>query len=74
MRLVTFRHDHGVRLGRLEGTEVLDLAAAAIKAQHPMAYADAFALAMAAAHGVPLLTGDPEIIDAGVDVEVVDLR
>lgn len=51
------------------------LAAAAIKAQHPMAYADAFALATAAAHGVPLLTGDPEIIEARVDdVEVVDLR
>ncbi len=50
------------------------LAAAAIKAHHPMAYADAFALATAAAHGAPLLTGDPEIIDAGVDVEVVDLR
>ncbi len=28
MRLVTFRHRHATRIGRLEGTEVLDLAAA----------------------------------------------
>lgn len=28
MRLVTFRHDHATRLGRLDGAEVLDLAAA----------------------------------------------
>jgi predicted nucleic acid-binding protein len=49
------------------------LAAAAIKADHAMAFADAFALATAAAHDATLLTGDPEILDVdGWPVE--DLR
>lgn len=38
------------------------LNAAAIKADHPMAYADAFAAATAAAHDATLLTGDPELL------------
>jgi predicted nucleic acid-binding protein len=38
------------------------LTAAAIKADHPMAYADAFAAATAAAHQATLLTGDPELL------------
>ena len=38
------------------------LTAAAIKADHPMAYADAFAAATAAAHDATLLTGDPELL------------
>jgi predicted nucleic acid-binding protein len=50
------------------------LAAAAIKAAHPMAYADAFALATAAAHDATLLTGAPEILDAGGGWRVEDLR
>jgi predicted nucleic acid-binding protein len=40
------------------------LAAARINADHPMAFADAFAIATSIAHSAVLLTGDPEIIDA----------
>jgi predicted nucleic acid-binding protein len=40
------------------------LEAARIKADHPMAFADAFAIATSIAHSAVLLTGDPEIIDA----------
>ena len=39
------------------------MAAAHLKAQHPIAYADAFALATAMANDADLLTGDPEIVD-----------
>ena len=39
--------------------------AATIKAGHAVAYADAFALATALAHGTDLMTGDPEILDRG---------
>jgi predicted nucleic acid-binding protein len=35
--------------------------AAAIKARYPLAYADAFAVGLAAELGWPLATGDPEI-------------
>lgn len=38
------------------------LAAAGIKADHRMAYADAFAAATAVAHRATLLTGDPELL------------
>lgn len=38
------------------------LEAAAIKADHRMAYADAFAAATAVAHRATLLTGDPELL------------
>lgn len=37
--------------------------AARLKARAPIALGDCFAVATAAAHGLPLLTGDPEIID-----------
>lgn len=50
------------------------LEAAAIKAAHPMAYADAFALATAAAQGALLITGDPEILDAEGPWAREDLR
>ena len=53
-------------------TRVLE--AAAIKADHPMSLADAFALATAAAHDAVLLTGDPEILDAGGLWRTEDLR
>jgi len=46
--------------------------AAAINAEHRLAHADAFAPATAAAHGVPLLTGDPEILACNGPWEVVD--
>jgi predicted nucleic acid-binding protein len=48
--------------------------AAHLKAQYPMAYADAFAIATASAHQATLLTGDPEILDAGADWPCEDLR
>jgi len=50
------------------------LAAARIKAVHPLAYGDAFAIATAAAHQAVLLTGDPEITDRSVGCKVEDLR
>jgi predicted nucleic acid-binding protein len=51
-------------------------AAAALKAEHPMALADCFAVALAAAEHAELLTGDPEIIDLAekLPCEVRDLR
>ena len=67
-------------VGDLRRITVLDeaspervLQAAEIKAAHPMAYADAFAVATALAHRTVLLTGDPEIlaVDAGWEVEDV---
>lgn len=47
------------------------MAAARIKAAHPLAYADAFAVATAVAHDAVLLTADPEITarDVGCRVE-----
>ncbi|MGI9029778.1 MAG: type II toxin-antitoxin system VapC family toxin [Ilumatobacteraceae bacterium] len=50
------------------------LEAARVKADHPMAYGDAFAVATAIAHSAVLWTGDPEIIDAETGCEVRDLR
>jgi predicted nucleic acid-binding protein len=50
------------------------LAAARIKATHPLAYADAFAIATATAHRAILLTGDPEITKRSVGCRVEDLR
>ncbi len=45
-----------------------------IKAQHALAYADAFAIATAIAHRATLLTGDPEILDGDPDWPTRDLR
>ena len=50
------------------------LASAAIKADHSMAYADAFAAATAAAHDATLLTGDPELLLDGAPWQWEDLR
>jgi predicted nucleic acid-binding protein len=55
-------------LGRLEATGIevvvvereLALTAASIKAEHPLAYADAFAAALAVTREATLVTGDPE--------------
>jgi predicted nucleic acid-binding protein len=55
-------------------TETRVLEAAHIKAQYPMAYADAFAVATALAHRATLLTGDPEILDADPNWLTADLR
>ena len=50
------------------------MAAARIKALHPLAYKDAFAVATAAAHDAVLLTGDPELTSRSVGCRVEDLR
>jgi predicted nucleic acid-binding protein len=50
------------------------LEAAAIKATHRLAYADAFAMATAIAHDATLLTGDPELLKSGTGWKVEDLR
>ena len=48
--------------------------AARIKADYPMAYADAFAAATAAAHDAVLWTGDPELLVPGSPWRWRDLR
>jgi PIN domain nuclease of toxin-antitoxin system len=49
--------------------------AAGVKAEHRLSFADAFAVATAERHVLPLLTGDPEIIGLGrKSLRVVDLR
>lgn len=50
------------------------MAAACIKAVHPLAYGDAFAVATAQAHDATLLTGDPELTGGAVGCRVEDLR
>ena len=55
-------------------SEARVLEAAHVKATYPMAYADAFAVATALAHQAVLLTGDPEILDAGGAWLTEDLR
>lgn len=50
------------------------LEAARLQARWPMAYADAFAVATALAHGATLLTGDPEILSGDPAWPVADLR
>ena len=55
-------------------TEGRVIEAARVKAGHRMAYADAFAVATALAHGADLLTGDPEILHRDASWSVVDLR
>ncbi|MEA2715741.1 MAG: ribonuclease VapC [Actinomycetota bacterium] len=48
--------------------------AARIKAEHPMAYADAFAAATAVAHRAVLWTGDPELLVDAAAWQWRDLR
>lgn len=50
------------------------VAAAAIKAEYAMAYADAFAAATAIAHDAILLTGDPELLVESASWRFEDLR
>lgn len=52
----------------------LVLDAARIKADHPMAYADAFGAALALAEGAELWTGDPELLLDGARWRWRDLR
>lgn len=51
-------------------------AVSALKAEHPIALADCFAVALATEEKAELLTGDPEIIDRSdqLPCKVVDLR
>lgn len=50
------------------------LAAARLKTVHPIAFADCFAAATAAARGATLLTGDPELLERKVGCRTRDLR
>ncbi|HEV7496048.1 PIN domain-containing protein [Baekduia sp.] len=50
------------------------LAAAHIKARHPIALADCFAAATAAARDATLLTGVPKLLERDVGCRVLDLR
>ena len=50
------------------------LQASRIKAAHRLSYADAFAAATAAATSGVLLTGDPELLAAGMPWKAEDLR
>jgi predicted nucleic acid-binding protein len=50
------------------------LAAARLKAAHPIAFADCFAAATAAARDATLLTGDPELLDRKLRCRTRDLR
>jgi predicted nucleic acid-binding protein len=68
-------------VGRLRASVALDdvtsirvLAAAHIKAAHPIAFADCFAAATAITHDATLFTGDPELLDRDVGCRVRDLR
>lgn len=54
--------------------ERLVVDAARIKADHPMAYADAFAAALAVAGDATLWTGDPELLVDGSSWRWRDLR
>lgn len=57
-----------------EPDAALVLAAARVKANHALSYADAFAVATAERHRAPLLTGDPEIVALERGLTVIDLR
>ncbi len=54
--------------------ERIILDAARIKADHPMAYADAFAAALTVAQDAELWTGDPELLLDGSAWRWLDLR
>ncbi|MCB1257235.1 MAG: PIN domain-containing protein [Microthrixaceae bacterium] len=54
--------------------EALVLEASSIKADYPLAYADAFAAALAMTNGAELWTGDPELLIDGAPWRWKDLR
>ena len=71
----------GMVASRLRAAVALDdvtaervLAAAHIKARHPIAFADCFAAATAIARDATLLTGDPELLERDVGCRTRDLR
>jgi predicted nucleic acid-binding protein len=63
---------HAVRLDEVTPERVL--AAAQLKAVHPIALADCFAVATATAHEATLFTGDPEILGRDLGCRMRDLR
>jgi uncharacterized protein with PIN domain len=70
----TLRDLRAVLAPDLPGTARM-IQAARCKTSAPIALADCFAIVTAAAHGVPLLTGDPEILDReDLPCATVDLR
>jgi predicted nucleic acid-binding protein len=69
----TVRDLRGVVDARLPD-EHLVIDAARIKADRPMAYADAFAAALAVAANAVLWTGDPELLVEGASWRWKDLR
>jgi len=70
--LVVRRLRAAVALDEVNGERVL--AAAHLKARHPIAFADCFAAVTAAARDATLLTGDPEILDRQLGCRTQDLR
>jgi len=74
-------HEAALVVGRVRAAVALDdvtpdrvLAAAHIKAVHPIAFADCFAAATAKARVATLYTGDPELLERDVGCDVRDLR
>jgi predicted nucleic acid-binding protein len=70
-----------VVVGRVRAAVALDdvtpervLAAAHIKAVHPIAFGDCFAAATALAREATLFTGDPELLDGDIGCDMRDLR
>ncbi|MEW6364916.1 MAG: type II toxin-antitoxin system VapC family toxin [Acidobacteriota bacterium] len=65
----------GVPITLLGASQSRVRAAAAIKGRHLVSYADGFAIATAKELGVPLVTGDPEIlaIRDALDITLVEL-
>ncbi len=66
--------DLRARLALDHATPERVLAAATIKARHPMALGDAFAVSTSLAHQAVLLTGDPELLEPEPFCPVEDLR
>jgi predicted nucleic acid-binding protein len=60
------------RIGIVSASDELVMQAAQLKAQYPIAYADAFAAATALAHNAPLVTGDPglKVIGSAIGLEL----
>ena len=54
----------------MDADRILAQAAAHFKAQYPVSYADAFALALAQAHAAKVVTGDPEFRETEAVVPV----
>ena len=67
--------EHSKPVRREPPTQSRMIEAARIKASVPIALGDCFAIATAVAHALPLLTGNPEILDRDdLSCRVVDLR